>query len=123
MRTLAEPNKIYIVGKVLMRAIKKCIFIEFEPLCQKLMDIYIKFTKITHQVWSCHVTLASNPQNLYLSPNSVLNFREKLPDLGEIGSRTKVKGKKQIGSGKHSSSAYRVKFFLKRNYHKIAHRN
>ena len=26
MRTLAEPNKIYIVGKVLMRAIQKCNF-------------------------------------------------------------------------------------------------
>ena len=33
MRTSAEPNKIYIVRKVLMRAI---IFIEFEPLCQML---------------------------------------------------------------------------------------
>ena len=36
MRTSAEPNKIYIVGKVLMRAIQKVTFIEFEPLCQKL---------------------------------------------------------------------------------------
>ena len=35
MRTLTEPNKIYIVGKVLMRAIHKCNFIEFEALCQK----------------------------------------------------------------------------------------
>ena len=26
MRTSAEPNKIYIVGKVLMRAIQKCNF-------------------------------------------------------------------------------------------------
>ena len=33
-RTSVEPNKIYIVGKVLMRA--KCYFIESEPLCQKL---------------------------------------------------------------------------------------
>ena len=33
MRTSTEPNKIYIVLKVLMRAIQ---ITEFEPLCQKL---------------------------------------------------------------------------------------
>ena len=33
MRTSAEPNKIYIVGKVLMTPI---LFIGFEQLCQKL---------------------------------------------------------------------------------------
>ena len=36
MRTSSEPNKIYIIRKVLMRAIKNVTFIEFEPLCQKL---------------------------------------------------------------------------------------
>ena len=36
MRTSAEPNKIYIDGKVLMRTIQNVIFIEFEPLCQML---------------------------------------------------------------------------------------
>ena len=57
MRTSAEPNKIYIVGKVLMRAIQNVIFIEFDPLDQ-VMGNYVKFTKTTHQIWSCHVTLA-----------------------------------------------------------------
>ena len=33
MRTTAEPNKIYMVGKTLF---KNVIFIEFEPLRQKL---------------------------------------------------------------------------------------
>ena len=36
MRTMAKPNKIYIVGKVLMRAIQQYKFIEFEPMCQKV---------------------------------------------------------------------------------------
>ena len=36
MRTTAEPNKMYIVRKVLMRAVKNVVFIEFEPLCHKL---------------------------------------------------------------------------------------
>ena len=38
MRTSAQPNKIYIIGKVLMRATRNVIFIEFEPLCQKLWE-------------------------------------------------------------------------------------
>ena len=38
MRTSAKQNKIYIIGKVLMRALfKNVIFIEFGPLCQKLL--------------------------------------------------------------------------------------
>ena len=36
MRSSAEPNKIYIIGKVLLRVIQKCNFIEFDPLCQTL---------------------------------------------------------------------------------------
>ena len=50
----------------------------------KVMGIYVKFTKTIHQIWSYHVTLASNSENFYFLHNS-----EKLPDLGEIGSRTK----------------------------------
>ena len=41
----------------------------------KVMDIYVKFTKTTHQIWSCHMTLASNSENFHFSPNSVLNFK------------------------------------------------
>ena len=37
MMTSAEPNKIYIIKKVLIRELKQNVtFIEFEPLCQKL---------------------------------------------------------------------------------------
>ena len=67
MRTSAEPNKIYIVRKVSMRAIQKnVIFIEFEPLCQKLWAFMSSFT----------MTLATNFEKFYFSPNSILNFRK-----------------------------------------------
>ena len=33
------------------------------------MDVYVKFTKTMHQVWSCHVILASNSENFYFLPN------------------------------------------------------
>ena len=36
VQTSSEPNKIYIVRKVLRRAIQNVVFIEFEPLCQTL---------------------------------------------------------------------------------------
>ena len=77
--------------------------------------IYVKFTKTTHLIWSCHVTLASNSENFYFSPNSVLHFR-KVTKFGEIVSRTKkLQAKNKLGGGggggKHSPppSAYRVK--------------
>ena len=73
------------------------------------MGIFVKFTKATHQIWSCHVTMASNSENFYFLPNSVLNFWGKLPNLWKIGSRTKtLQAKKRIGGGKHPPSAYRV---------------
>ena len=42
----------------------------------KVIGIYVKFTKATHQIWSSHVTLVSNSEKFYLLPNSILNFRE-----------------------------------------------
>ena len=41
------------------------------------------FTMTTHQIWSCHVTLAANFENFYFAPNSILNFRE-VPNLGKL---------------------------------------
>ena len=40
------------------------------------MGIYVKFTMTTHQIWSCHVTLASDSKIFYFLPNSILNFRK-----------------------------------------------
>ena len=54
-----------------------------------VMDVYVNFTKTTHQIWSCHVTRASNFENFYFLLNSVLNFR-KVTKFGEIGPRTKT---------------------------------
>ena len=61
------------------------------------MGIYVKFTKTTHQIWSRHMTLASNSETFCFSPNSVL-ILGKLPNLGEIGSRTKkLQAKNKLG--------------------------
>ena len=97
MRTSAEPNKIYIGGKVLMRAIQKCNFYWIWATMSKVMGIYVKFTKTTHQIWSCHVTLASSSENFYFSPNFVLNFRKVTKSGGNWLKNKKVTGKKQTG--------------------------
>ena len=68
------------------------------------MGIYVKFTKTTHQIWSCQVTLPK-----VFSPNSVLNFRKSYQIWGKLSQEQKVTGKKQTGSvTPPSPSAYRV---------------
>ena len=66
----------------------------------KILGIYVKFTKTTHQMWSCHVTLASNSENFYFLPYSVLNFRKSYQIWGKLGQEQKVTGKKQTGGWK-----------------------
>ena len=75
MRTSAEPKKIYIVRKVLMRAIQRCNFIEFEPLCQNLRAFMSNLPKPLTR-YGHDVTLVSNSENFYFLPNSILNFRK-----------------------------------------------
>ena len=72
----------------------------------KITGIYVKFAKTTHQIWSCHVTLASNSENFYFSPNSVLNFRRSYQIWGKLAHEQKVTDKKQIRGG--PPRAYRV---------------
>ena len=48
------------------------------------MGIYVKFTMITHQIWSCHVTLVSNSETFYLLSNSILNFRKSYQIWGNL---------------------------------------
>ena len=73
------------------------------------MEIYVKFTKTTHQIWSCHLTLASNSKKISLLPNSVLNFRKSYQIWRKLAEEQKVTGLKQIRGGKHPPpSAYRV---------------
>ena len=74
------------------------------------MGIYVKFTKTTHQIWSCHVTLTSDFENFYFSPNSVLNFRKRYQIWENWLKNKKVTGKKQIeGVENTPPSGYRVK--------------
>ena len=44
--------------------------------CVKSYGHLCQIYQTTHQIWSGHVTLASNSENFYFSPNFVLNFRE-----------------------------------------------
>ena len=72
-----------------------------------VMGIYVKFTKTTHQIWSCHVTLTSNCENFYFSPNSILNFRKVTKFGGNWLKNKKVTGKSKLGV-ENTPSAYRV---------------
>ena len=40
------------------------------------MDIFVKFTKTTHQIWSCHVPWLQIPKIFMFRPKFVLNFRK-----------------------------------------------
>ena len=79
MRTSVEPNKIHIVGNVLMRAIQNVFFIEFESLCQSYEHLC--------QIYQTHSPnmFMSRDSGLkfgrFFSPNSVLNFG-KVTNLG-----------------------------------------
>ena len=75
-----------------------------------VLGIHVKFVISTHQICSCHVTLPSNSENFYFSPNSILKFRKSYQISAKLAQEQKVEGKKQIGGGKHPPpSAYRVK--------------
>ena len=56
-----------------------------------------KFTKTTHQLWPCHVILASNSENFYFSPNSELNLGKVTKSGGNRLKNKNVTGKKEIG--------------------------
>ena len=77
----------------------------------KGMGIYVKFTMTTHQIWSYHVTLVSNSEIFYFSPNSILNFRKSYQILWKLAHEQKVAGKKQILGG-NPPSAYSVNHFV-----------
>ena len=66
------------------------------------MGIYVKFTMTTHQIWSCHVTLASNSKIFYFSPNFILNFRKSYQIWGKLAQEQKVTGKNSWGWKTHT---------------------
>ena len=64
------------------------------------MGIYVNFTKNTHQMWSCHVTLASNFEKFHVLPNSLLNFRKNYQIWGKLAQEQKsYKQKNKLGGG------------------------
>ena len=74
------------------------------------MGIYVKFTMTTHQIWSCHVTMASNFENFYFSPNSILNFRKSYQIWGKLAQEQKrLLTKTDWWMENTLPSAYRVK--------------
>ena len=98
VRTSSESNKIYIVRKVLRRAIQKCNLNLSD--CVKSYGHYVKFTKTTHQIWSCHVTLASSSENFYFFPNSISNFRKSYQIWGKLAQeRKRNRQKNKLGGG------------------------
>ena len=80
-----------------------------------VMGIYVNFTKTIRQIWLCLVNLASNFE-IVIFCLILYQILGNLPNLGEIGPRTKnVTSKKHIGGGKHPlppppppPSAYRI---------------
>ena len=73
---------------------KNVTFIEFEPLCKR-------FVKFYHD-HSPKVALATNFENLYLSPNSLLNFKKVTNFVLKIGSGTnKMAAKNKSQGAKH----------------------
>ena len=89
MQTSAESNKTYIVRKVLMRAIQKCNFL------LKLWAFMSTFVMTTHQIWSCHVTLAKNFEHVNFPLILFLNFRKVTKFGGNWLKNKKVTGKEQ----------------------------
>ena len=76
------------------------------------MGIYVKFTKTNHQIWSCHVTLASNSENFYLLLNSILNFRESYQIWGKLAQEQKSYRQKLIGGGKQPPVLIGLRWFI-----------
>ena len=80
MRTSEKPNKLYIIRKVLMRAIQKMYFLlnlchyvkSYGHLCQ----ILAYFTMPALQIWPCHVTQKANFEKILPFPNSAFNIRK-----------------------------------------------
>ena len=55
------------------------------------------FTMTTHQIWSCHVTLAANVENFYFLPNSVLTFRKVTKFGGNWLKNKNLQAKTKLG--------------------------
>ena len=83
MRTSEEPNKLYIVRKLLMRANQKCNFLLNLSHCVKS---YGHLCQIYHNNSPNMVTLPwlQIPKFFNLLPNSILNFRKRYQIWGNL---------------------------------------
>ena len=114
MRTSAKPDKLHTNRKVLMRAIKNVLCIEFEPLRQKLWaflsNFGIFFKMPAHQIWSFHVTQEANFELFLFCPNSTFNIRKCHKISSGKALYVRSYQKNLTGGGKHPSppSAFRV---------------
>ena len=102
MRTSSKPNKLYIIRKVLMRAIQKCTFYWIWVTMLKVMSIYVKFWHFL-RIWPCHVTQEANFEKNLFFPHSAFN-------IGKSSLLRKLSAKNFTGGVKNTPpSAFRVK--------------
>ena len=99
----AKRNKIYIVGKVLMRAIQKNVILLNLNHCVKNYGHFCQIYQNHSQIMVMSRALASNSGNVYFSLDSLLNFRKSYQIWGKLAQERKVTGKKKtnLGGGKH----------------------
>ena len=65
--------------------------------CVKSYGHLCQIYHTTHQIWLCNVTLASNSENFYPWPNSILHFRERYKIWGKLAQEQKSYRQKNIG--------------------------
>ena len=74
---LETKQNIYIIQKVLMRAIQDEVFVEFEPLCQKLWIFLSNFGSF-YDTHSPNMVMSRDPrykfQKFLFCPNSTFNI-------------------------------------------------
>ena len=80
LRISTKPNKLYVIRKVLIRAIKSVIFMEFEPLYQKLREFLPNIGSF-YNACSLNMVISRDPrcnsENVLFCPNSAFNIRKR----------------------------------------------
>ena len=80
IRTSAKSNKLYVIRKVLIRAIQKMYFYSNLGHCVKryvhFCQMLALFTMPIHQIWSCHLTQVANFEIFLFCSNSTFNIRK-----------------------------------------------
>ena len=77
--------------------------------CVKSYGIYVKFYYATNQIWSCHLTMATNFEYFYFLPNFILNFRKSDQIWEKLAQERKSYRRKTKFGEENTPSAYRVR--------------